>query len=182
MEREERIERDRRRRKRNILIQAFIVLAGSVWFFLTLSKTARDENRVLNWIQLPCTIEKVKIDVDPIANPASFFWVISYGYEYEGTRYISDRYNIVNKNKHIGGKEEREIVNARKAKQNIPEPYSIGDNTVCFVNPDNPSESVLIREVKGKEVIIFRLLAPGIVFLGFLMVLLISIWNHIFYD
>jgi len=182
MEREERKEQDRKRRIRNIIIQALIVLACFIWLLLAITKTSKEEKRVSTWVQVACTVENMKIYVDPMANPASFYWIISYKYQYEAKEYVSDKYNIVNKYKHIGGHEEKKIAAARKEKRKIPEPYSVGDKTVCFVNPDMPSESVLVREIKGKEIFVFRLLGPVVLSIGFLIVLLHSIWDHFFCD
>jgi len=181
MEREELKEHDRQRRIRNIIIQSFIALACFVWLCLILSKTYKEEKRVSNWTQVPCTIKSIKIDVEPMSQIANFFWVIIYEYEYDNNTYTSRVYNLVEKNKVIGGKEKEKIIKARQEKRKIPEPYSVNDKTVCFVNPDNPSESVLVREVRSKA-FIKPLLAPGIAAVGTLIVLLHSIWNHIFYD
>jgi hypothetical protein len=181
MEPEKWKERDRRRRKRNIIILSLIVLAASVWFWLTLSKTTEDQKKVWNWLQTPCVIKSVKIDVDPLSQIANFYWVISYEYEYDGHNYTSNKYSIVEKNKIIGGKEKEEIMKARQENRRIHEPYTVGGKVSCFVNPNNPSESVIVRQIRGKD-IIKRLLAPGIMVIGYLIVILIEIWNHYHYD
>jgi len=180
VEREERKERNKRRYKKHIIIASTLVTASIVWFLLTLTKTNQDANRVRSWIEVPCLIKSVKIDVEPVSAIANFFWAIFYEYEYEGLKYTSSRYNIVEKNKVIGGKEKKEIIKARKANQKVQEPYSVGDKTVCFVNPDNPSNSILIREVRNKAIII-RLLLPGIVLTNNLILLLRSLWKYWFW-
>jgi hypothetical protein len=169
-----------RRHRRGVIIFEVILVGSVIWFWLVLSKTTKDANRVRNWVDVPCLIKDVKIDVDPISDIANFFWVISYTYEYDGRRFTSSRYNIIEKNKVIGGKEKKEIIKARKAKQKVQEPYSVGGETVCFVNPENPSNSVLVREVRNKA-IIKRLLLPGIVAANFLIALLRELWRRWFW-
>ena len=135
MEQEEQNERDKRRYRKQIIIVSTFLIASIVWFWIALSKTTKDSNRVRSWVEVPCLIKDVKIDVDHISSIANFFWVISYAYEYDGRQFTSSRYNIVEKNKVIGGKEKRAIIEARKAGRRVEEPYSVGDESVCFVNP-----------------------------------------------
>ena len=178
---EEQKELDRRRHRRDIIIFSVIVASGCIWFYIVLSKIIKDSNRVLNWVQVPCLIKEVQIDTDHTSNPPNFFWVISYEYEYDGRQYTSDRYNTVEKNKTIGGKEKEKIVKARREHRRVRQPYSAGQKTACFVNPENPIESVLVLEVRNKE-IRKRLLGPCIIIIFNLFALLYVIRNYLLYD
>lgn len=181
MEREEQNKRYKSRYKKQAIVSATVVSVCVIWFLLILSKMNKDVKGVENWVEVPCQIKSVKLDVHPMANPPIFYWVISYEYEYEGSPYTSSRYNIVEKNKIIGTKEKEEIKKTRKAGKEVKGPYSLEDKTVCFVNPKNPIESVLVREVRNKD-IIKRLLLPSVVGVNFLIVFLGALWKYWFWD
>ena len=64
--------------------------------------------------------------------------IIEYEYEYQGQKYKSDRYDFFIKNPtNIGTKQMRKIAENHPAQKQVK----------CFVNPDNPAESVLSREI-----------------------------------
>ncbi|MDD5065075.1 MAG: hypothetical protein PHQ35_10025 [Phycisphaerae bacterium] len=182
MEREEQNRHYKSRYKKQAIVSATVVSVCVIWFLLTLSKTNKDVKGVKNWIEVPCLIKNVKLDVHPMANPPIFYRVISYEYEYKGSLYTSSRYNIVEKNKVIGGKEKEEIKKTRKAGKEVKGPYSLEDETVCFVNNKNPIESVLVREVRNGAIIIKRLLLPIVVGVNFLIVFLGALWKYWFWD
>ena len=164
---------------RTLIFFGIILLGSVIWFLLALYKTTKDVNRVRNWIEVPCLIKSVEIGLEnthPKQGYNDYSWTISYEYEYEGREYTSSRYNIVEKNKAIvrDRMAEREEIIKTGRTRDFPKPYSVGDKAVCFVNPKNPIESVLVRKVETSVIIFNRLLAPGIIAVGSLIVLLIE--------
>ncbi len=87
------------------------------------------------WINLPCQVVSVKLGEKKGSNERVFYKIIcKYAYVYKDSEYISNEYalfadyskdysRIENKVKEISGK----------------------DNVFCYVNPTNPSESIIDR-------------------------------------
>lgn len=112
-------------------------LAGT-WFLgvrpLMLSLDAR------GWAETPCTIVSAKVKSRSSDDGTSYSVDITYAYEFDGQSYRADRYEF------IGGSSSH-----RRGKQRIVDQYKKAANPVCYVNPDTPSEAVLLRDMSMKN-------------------------------
>ena len=108
------------------------------------------------WVETPCVIRESSVSRSTSSNrigerDSEFFTIdVSYDYQFDGKEYTSDQYDFY------------EISTGEvEWKEEVVEKIPPGTETVCFVNPDEPSEAVLSR---GKNVG-FVTAIPGLVFL-----------------
>jgi hypothetical protein len=84
-----------------------------------------------------------------------FFWRICYAYEYDGQNYTSDKYTILHP-RYLTSQEKDRV--AKELLKHAYDPFYTpkgpfieGETTVCYVNPERPSEAVLVREYTWKS-------------------------------
>ena len=98
---------------------------------LSLSRAAR------HWEEIPCVIMSSEISELPIdEGPRRFVPVIHYSYQFNGKHYESDRYYFG-----VSGGSEARV-------KSIQRQYPPGSQARAFIDPNNPTEAVLNREIK----------------------------------
>jgi hypothetical protein len=164
---------DRREFKRELIITLVLLLGSTIWISYKIASIAHKVHKVNRWLLTKCIIDSIYIDTDHMSEPAVFFWNIQYYYEYNGQKYTSNRYNTLQKHKYLTTEEEDRQSNGRMKygyTYQAQGPFSQGDETTCFVNPRNPSESILTREYKYRSVL-YRLFPSVVLLLGSLVIL-----------
>ena len=121
----------------------------SLW--LSLVAIPREVAATQRWAETPCEVLESKVKTHSDLERGDWFSLdMSFKYEFDGQDYSSDRYDLS-----TGGcNEPVQAVVAR-----LP----AGTQTVCYVNPDFPSEAVMKRE---GEKIGFGLGAAACTFFG----------------
>ena len=92
------------------------------------------------WTEVPCVITKLEVD-DTLLNQrgmTKYLMVIAYDYEFDGKKFTGSRIKRL----------PTESSDPRKLKKHI-EAYAEGTETVCYVNPEAPSEAVLKKDSKA---------------------------------
>jgi hypothetical protein len=89
-----------------------------------------------NWVETPCMIQTTSIQLDRNAKALSYLPEVKYiyiwnGVSRQGTRFAWDE----------AGYSRLETV------KKWMEPFKAGKPAICFVNPGNPQESVLVRSI-----------------------------------
>jgi hypothetical protein len=121
------------------------------------------------WMEVPCTILSSDVNVYSKSvrgqNSASHGYLPAVRYEYRlsGQKYVSDRYWF----------SEMQL-NDREEAASIAAEYPFGSHRVCFVDPQSPSEAVLIRE--GAPQTIVLLLFAGAIMVAGATICLASLW------
>lgn len=94
--------------------------------------------RSANWIEAPCTINELKIVEHPSSESTTYDIKAQYSYVFNGRGYTGDRFWFtISSDSNKASKQKRIDDFIERSKQ----------GAVCLVNPSNPSESVLTREV-----------------------------------
>jgi hypothetical protein len=89
-----------------------------------------------DWKEVPCTITSSRVEARRGSKGStSYSLEIQYDYVVDGQVYTSDRYNFAAASS-----------GSRKWRDEVAAAYREGRQTVCYVNPAEPSEAVLIRE------------------------------------
>jgi hypothetical protein len=94
-----------------------------------------------SWPAVPCTILSSEVGVHQGDDSDTYSVDVSYSYTFQGQDHKSDRYQFL-----------RGSTGGRQAKERIVRRLPPLTRTVCYVNPDDPSESVLNRDL-GSEYI-----------------------------
>lgn len=87
-----------------------------------------------SWETVPCKILSARVESHTGDDSNTYSVEIEYSYQYNGKPYPGDQYTF------MGGSSS-----GYKGKQKVVTQYKKANNPVCFVNPDNPAESVLKR-------------------------------------
>ena len=109
------------------------LLMGLVVTWLSVSGPALRINKARHWPSAPCTVLSSEVESHS-GEGASYSILITYEYQYNGQRYTSDRYSFF-AGSSIG----------RSGKAKVVAAHPPGRETVCYVNPDDPSDAVLHR-------------------------------------
>ncbi len=108
------------------------------------------------WIQLPCRVESSRVQSHSDSDGTTYSVDICYTYTYKGITYRSDKYNF------IGGSSS-----GYRSKAAIVRQYPAGKQTVCFVNPEDPSDAVLNTKLGfGAFLVLFPLIFMAVGFFG----------------
>ena len=120
-----------------------------------------------SWQETPCTIVSSKVGHHSGGKGPTFSVKIIYRYDFNRREYQSNRYGIMGHFSSSGSSGKAEIV----------ERYPAGSKSVCFVNPADPTESLLDRSITAN--ILWGLLGLIFAVVGFLWLLgLLRAWRH----
>jgi hypothetical protein len=105
------------------------------------------------WMETPCQIVTAELDESHSDDGTTYRADFTYAYQIDGKNYVGDQDTVM------------QASGSRKsAKQRLAE-LPVGTETVCYVNPDDPAESILDRSFPVWGVT--GLSAFGLVFGGF---------------
>ena len=124
----------------------------------------------MKWAEVPCKIDSAVVRLDPKTKAAAYLPDVRYRYQwndrtYHGTRFAWDTSSY-----------------SRKSSiEKWIEPFPAGKETVCFVNPNQPEEAVLLRSFPKPTLlvntVIFFLIAVGFEVMGTLLIGLLPPWK-----
>lgn len=107
-----------------------------------------------SWVETPCVIEKSEVDDSGLNQHygTKYALITSYRYQFGGEEFIGSKYKRIQPSS-----SHKEKITSKQ------EAYPVGSETVCFVDPENPSDAVLKKDSKGS---IFSIWFPGLFVLG----------------
>lgn len=135
-----------------ILLFGIFLLAGCGFGFFMLVKPLTQSLISRDWKEVPCEILSSQVKVHDGEDGDTYSVDVNYAYRFEGREYRSNRYQFV-----------RGSSSGREAKAKVVAKYRKGSETICFVNPKNPSEAVLDR---GNDLLWFAFLPLIFVIIG----------------
>jgi Protein of unknown function (DUF3592). len=104
-----------------------------VFWFLPMLVRSLDS---LNWTETPCTVISSQVKSHRGKNGTTYSVEIFYRYQFEGREFKSNSYRTF-----------RSSSSGREAKAKVVAKYPPGAKSVCYVNPKNPAEAVLVPGV-----------------------------------
>ncbi len=112
----------------------FFAGSGVGYFFIfpAIMKTLDSKN----WIETPCIVQSSRVQTHDGSDSTTYSVDVVYEYSFEGQTFRSGKY------KFIGGSSS-----GYQGKAAVVRQYPAGKRAVCFINPDNPSDAVLKREL-----------------------------------
>lgn len=138
----------------------FLIIGGLVSYFM-LVRPLTSVARARSWVETPCRILSARIETHDSDDGNTYSIEIEYEYTVDGAVYRGDRYNF------LGGSSS-----GRKGKQAVVNRYREMESPVCYVNPHDPSESVLVRRLLpeyafGLIPLVFVVVGAGILLASF---------------
>lgn len=97
-----------------------------------------------DWVEISCVIDSSEVESHRSSDGTTYSVAIRYTYQVEGRDYQSDRYNFSTASS--SGHSGKAAVVAR---------YPVGSEQICWVDPDDPSQAVLSRDIPGIVYFIF---------------------------
>ncbi len=113
---------------------SIFAVAGLVFSFFFLVLPIKNVIAARSWVETPCRVLSAQVKSHSDSDGTTYRVDISYRYEFNGKTFTSDRYNFM-----------RFSSSGRSGKQAVVDKYRKAKNPVCFVNPDNPEQAVLVR-------------------------------------
>jgi hypothetical protein len=130
---------DKKRRGLGCLILfALPFAAGGLFVAFLAARSLVGWIEMRDWIPTPARIIHTDLEVGNGSDSTTYKVVARYEYEWQGTRFTGDRVSLHSGSDNVGSFHQnayRELSNHR----------SSGEPFICFVNPGDPSESILYR-------------------------------------
>jgi hypothetical protein len=121
---------------------------GAVMFYLAINSIIQSQ-RAAEWEVVPCTIISVDLETSTGSDSTTYKCVAEYTYEFNGRKMSSDRVSFSSGSDNIGSYQSDCSRSLRMSKKN--------NTAVCYVNPEDPSEVVLFRDVR-RSMVAFKML------------------------
>jgi hypothetical protein len=112
----------------------FLIAGCGVSYFAAL-KPWLDAYRSQSWTETPCVIMTSEVSVSTSKGKSSYYPKVKFSYTVDELEYFGERF-------WFGGGKSSDRVSL----ENTLKPFQAGGEGVCYVNPNNPYESVLLRE------------------------------------
>ena len=110
-------------------------------------------NAMLSWNETPATVLACDLNSNSDSDGSTTYRVTAtYAYEVNGKRYTGDRVSLHTGADNVGSFHQRLYATLSECK-NRKQP------TTCWVNPQNPSEAVLLRKPRSEMIFFFQLFA-----------------------
>ena len=120
----------------SFLFGLVFVVVGAGLMFVMGARPMIQVVRAHSWIETPCHITSSTLEVNSSSDGTTYRVAITYEYEFAGHNYRGDRYDFS-----FGSS------SGRDGKQEAVRSYPAGSDRMCFVNPGEPTESVLNRNL-----------------------------------
>ncbi len=123
-----------------------------VWMMAASAMRAKETR---NWPQVPCVIlvSEVQERLHDSQSPVEYRHHVVFGYEWEGGRHVSEQASL----RGNPWSSKRDVVLERAARLNA------GDETLCFVNPADPTFAILQPDSMAP---LYSIWFPGVFVLG----------------
>lgn len=137
----------------------FALIGGVAFWFLFVRPLSRFV-AAQSWQETPAVIAESQVLESSDSDSTTYKADVHFTYTFEGREYRSNRYNFLDA-----------YSSGREGKEEIVAYYSPGLHTVCWVNPEDPSEAVLKRDFSltyliGLFPLLFLLVGVGIMWAG----------------
>jgi hypothetical protein len=110
------------------------ILIGAVFFWFFAARPFINVMESRSWAEVPCVILSSAVRTHDGDDGDTYSIEVAYEYTHGGQTYQGDRYHFFTGSS-----------SGYKGKARVVERLAPGTETVCYVNPENPSESVLVR-------------------------------------
>lgn len=114
---------------------AFAAIGGVVFFFMFVLPMMNVQG-AKTWIPVDATITHSEVEVHSSSDSTTYSIDIKYEYEYEGQTYTGDRYHFMTGSS-----------SGRQSKQDVVDDHPVGENVKIYIDPNDPSNSVINREM-----------------------------------
>lgn len=144
-----------------VLFGLVFALIGGVAFWFTFVRPVSRFLAAQSWEETPAVIVESRVLENSDSDGGSTYKPdVHFTYTFEGVEHRSNRYNFFDL-----------YSSGRAGKEEVVEYYSPGLRTVCWVNPENPSEAVLKKDFSATYLIgllplVFLLAGVGILWAG----------------
>ena len=119
----------------------FLCVGSAVGYFF-FAKPVMMSREAQNWNEVKCKILHSKVKSHSGSDSTTYSVDIRYSYRIKGEKYTSDRYDFFTGSS-----------SGYQSKSEIVQSYKKGKRAKCYVNPLNPAESVLTKELRTEELL-----------------------------
>lgn|GEM_PF-6818716 len=131
-----------------VVLALFAILLWFAWVMLSSTLVVPRERQMdsLTWREVPCLIQTLRVQQHRLrskrgtSSTTAFSPQVEFEYEIDGQAYTSDRF-------WLGGT----LFTTREEVAVMIAPFQAGAPTVCYVNPKDPKDAILSRELYDKD-------------------------------
>lgn len=127
-----------------MIMVALVFIAGGIFFFfMSFYVPLNNVHKSASWESVPAAVTASKLAESTgfkRSRKQSYTIKIEYRYEYNGKNYTGDLYDFFRSRNRYFSFGEMQM-------QDIVDDYPAGKKITCLVNPENPDESVISREL-----------------------------------
>ncbi len=114
---------------------SIFLAAGSIGFFFMFLRPLYQIHAAGDWVETQCVVESSEVRVHSSSDGTTYSVHIVYKYLVDGDWQQADRYSF-----------EMGSSGGRGGKQRVVDRYPPGSESICYVNPDDPTQAVLNRD------------------------------------
>ena len=116
-----------------LFFSVFLLMGCGFTYFIAIRPLAQNI-AARQWMTVPCRVLSSEVKSHSDSDGTTYSAEIAYAYQVGGKEYRSNRYRFLR-------------MSSSRREANVVARYAPGSKSVCFVNPKNPSEAVLDREI-----------------------------------
>jgi hypothetical protein len=121
------------------LIGFFFAAVGALFTYLMWLGPWLELRQSASWLEVPCVVQTSGIKThDSSEGGPTYSIEMTYRYVVDGDEFIGTRYNFTTSSS-----------NARAWRERVVAAYPPGRSTICYVNPKDPLDSVIVREMSS---------------------------------
>lgn len=147
-------------RRAALISLAVAVICGAVaaWPSWIIGRTVYDHVQARDWLPVEARVQSSALKSRVTSGSVSKAWSVEgvYRYGFEGREHVSDRLGI----SALGGSDSFDDWHQRMGRQ-LAHAREAGETIRVYVNPENPAESVVDREIRWSEIFFLLPFALG---------------------
>lgn len=122
-----------------VVFFSFFFLMGAAFFYVICVNPVMMIIQARNWAEAPAVVRSSEVEENSSSDGSTYRVKIEYNYEFQGREYESDRYSFFSGS-----------TSGRDGKQDIVDRYPLGFKFSCYVDPNNPAQAVINRELTAQ--------------------------------
>ena len=141
-----------------VIVTGVALIAIGVWILLSNARSASFADEAKSWTKTPCRIVAAELvsqaGSNSYKNQPIYRTDFTYAYQVDGKNYVGKRDAVL------------ETYSRKKDAENRLRALPVGTNTICYVNPSDPSDVILDRSVSVGELLIFWVFGGSAIAMG----------------
>ena len=137
-----------------VIVTGVALIAIGVWILLSNARSASVAQEAKSWTKTSCRIVAAELVSQAGSDQPVYRTDFTYAYQVDGKSYVGKRDAVL------------ESYSMYSVAQDRLRALPVGTDTICYVNPSDPSDVILDRSVSGGSLLIFWVFGGSAIAMG----------------